>query len=326
MTLPAELEHAIAHELASIDARSLAAAAGRLIERYKRGEFSIALSDPADHAAYLATRFPATYAASCKAFGYVQERLRDQRLASLLDLGAGAGAAMWAAAETFTFEKITCVEHNRAFAAVGQRLAATSGKDVVRAASWLSGDIRQVQDLPAHDAIVLSYVLGEVSEPQVEPIIRAAWAKAASLLVVIGPGTPEGFRRVHGVRALLLESGAHIIAPCPHDQACPMLATGDWCHFAARLDRTAVHRRLKSGSLGYEDEKFSYIAASKRPIPPPASRVLRHPLIRSGHMRLTLCGAGQPEQRIVAKSDKSLWRYARRLQWGDAWQPVSDRD
>src|SRR5206468_1807314 len=114
---------------------------------------------------------------------------------------------------------------------------------------------------------VASYVLGELSVGQVEQVIRAAWLKTNNLLVLIEPGTPEAFRGIHAARTLLLGSGAHLVAPCPHHETCPMFNIGDWCHFAARLERTAEHRRLKAGALGYEDEKFSYIVASKDPVP-----------------------------------------------------------
>jgi ribosomal protein RSM22 (predicted rRNA methylase) len=324
MSLPAELQQAITRELAAVDAPALASAARRLTERYARGEFAGALSDPADRAAYLAVRFPATYAASCKALDHVRERLPGTHCASLLDLGAGAGAATWAAARTFALETVTCVERNPAFAAVGQRLASASASPAVRAVRWLPGDIGELDDLPAHDVVILSYVLGEIPAPQVERLIRAAWRKAGALLLLVEPGTPDSFRRMHAVRELLLESGAHLVAPCPHDQACPMLATGDWCHFAARLPRTAAHRRLKSGSLGYEDEKFSYIAVARHPVALPDARILRHPLIHPGHLRLTLCRPGQPEPTTVTKSQKALWRYARKIAWGDAWEPASD--
>jgi ribosomal protein RSM22 (predicted rRNA methylase) len=141
---------------------------------------------------------------------------------------------------------------------------------------------------------------------------------------LIEPGTPDGFRRIHAARALLLESGAHLVAPCPHHGTCPMFNTGDWCHFAARVERTAEHRRLKSAALGYEDEKFSYVVASKQPVPLPDSRILRHPLIHPGHMRLTLCRPNTPELKTVTKSHKAVWRYARKLEWGDEWQPPDD--
>jgi len=322
--LPAELEQAIARELASTEPRALASAARRLTERYKRGEFALALRDGADRAAYLAVRFPATFAACRNVLGHVLERLPQARLASLLDLGAGAGAATWAAASMLGVGHITCVERNLAFAELGRRLAASSGNPALARARWLRGDVGQMHDLPVHDVVVLSYVLGEIDERHTADVVDAAWRKAGDLLVIIEPGTPEGFRRLHAVRAQLLERGAHIVAPCPHHDACPMFATGDWCHFAARLARTAQHRRLKSASLGYEDEKFSYIAAARQPVDRPQSRVLRHPLVHPGHLRLMLCRAERPEQRTVTKSQKPLWRYARHLGWGDAWEPPSE--
>jgi ribosomal protein RSM22 (predicted rRNA methylase) len=324
--LPPELEQAIARALASTEPRALASAARRLTERYQRGEFALALREPADRAAYLAVRFPATFAASRNVFGHVRERLPQARFASLLDLGAGAGAASWAAASALGVERITCVEHNLPFAELGQRLAATSGNEPLARAHWLPRDIARVHDLPAHDVVVLSYVLGEIGEPEIERVIDAAWQRAGAVMVVVEPGTPDGFRRLHRVRAQLLAARAHILAPCPHHDTCPMFATGDWCHFAARLARTAQHRRLKSASLGYEDEKFGYIVVAKWPVDRPQSRVLRHPLIHPGHLRLLLCRAERPEQRTVTKAQKPLWRYARQLGWGDAWEPPSEAE
>jgi ribosomal protein RSM22 (predicted rRNA methylase) len=320
--LPAALEQAIARELAATEPRALASAARALTERYKRGEFAAALREPADRAAYLAVRFPATFAASCNVFGHVREQLPDARFTSLLDLGAGAGAATWAAVSLLGVANITCVERNQPFAELGRRLAA-SGSEPLARAGWLACDIGQIDDLPAHDVVILSYVIGEIGEPQLAHVVDAAWRKAGALMVVVEPGTPDGFRRLHGARAQLLASGAHIVAPCPHHETCAMFAAGDWCHFSARLARTAQHRRLKSASLGYEDEKFSYLVAAKRPVDRPPSRILRHPLIHPGHLRLLLCRAGRPEQMTVTKSHKPLWRYARHLGWGDAWEPPS---
>jgi ribosomal protein RSM22 (predicted rRNA methylase) len=320
MHLPGELQSAIAEETAKIDSRALGTAAERLTERYKRNDFSAALSTPADRAAYLAVRMPATFAVCSKVFAAIQARMPDAHFTTLLDLGAGPGTAMWAALETFDLENITCIERNLALAETGQRLASQS-TTAIRNARWLPGDIAQLRDLPAHDLVIFSFVLGELPETQQEGTIRSAWLKTKSLLVLIEPGTPDGFKRIHAARTLLLDSGAHLVAPCPYAQTCPMFATGDWCHFAARLERTAEHRRLKGGSLGYEDEKFSYIVVSKQPVALPDSRVLRHPLIHPGHMRLTLCRPERPESLTVTKSHKAEWRYARKLEWGDEWQP-----
>jgi ribosomal protein RSM22 (predicted rRNA methylase) len=89
-------------------------------------------------------------------------------------------------------------------------------------------------------------------------------------MVIVEPGTMKGFSLLLALRDEMIGLGGHIIAPCPHHNACPMApiavdeASGDRCHFAARCERTALHRRLKSGALGYVDCSF-VIARSSRP-------------------------------------------------------------
>jgi ribosomal protein RSM22 (predicted rRNA methylase) len=98
-----------------------------------------------------------------------------------------------------------------------------------------------------------------------------------------------------------------------------MAAAGDWCHFAARVERTAMHRRLKGGELGHEDEKFSYVAATPLPGNPAEQRIVRHPGFHSGFVELQLCSADGLEKRTIGRSKKNEYRAARRAAWGDAW-------
>jgi ribosomal protein RSM22 (predicted rRNA methylase) len=136
---------------------------------------------------------------------------------------------------------------------------------------------------------------------------------------MIEPGTPATFANVLRARDLLIGVGAQIVAPCPHHNVCPLAARNDWCHFAVRLERSAHHRRLKGGDLGYEDEKFSYLIASKIPMQRPEARIVRHPLKHSGHVKLTLCTPADLQQVTIAKSQKLLYRAARKAEWGDPW-------
>jgi ribosomal protein RSM22 (predicted rRNA methylase) len=104
-----------------------------------------------------------------------------------------------------------------------------------------------------------------------------------------------------------------------------MAAAGDWCHFSQRMERTSLHRQLKGGELGHEDEKFSYLIAAKAdavsadaaPIP---ARIVRHPGKHSGHVQLSLCTPqGGIETRTVTRSSKSIYKLARKAEWGDTW-------
>lgn len=97
------------------------------------------------------------------------------------------------------------------------------------------------------------------------------------------------------------------------------MADGDWCHFYARFDRSALHRRLKDGTMGYEDEKFSYVALAKSPVKTASARVLRHPLRQAGFTQLQLCDSGGLQTLKITKRDKKIWKLARKTDWGDAW-------
>jgi ribosomal protein RSM22 (predicted rRNA methylase) len=96
----------------------------------------------------------------------------------------------------------------------------------------------------------------------------------------------------------------------------------DWCHFAVRLERSAEHRQAKDVSLGYEDEKYSYLIASKIPSSLPTARILRPPQRRSGHTILTLCSEGHVQQSTISKKQKDLYKQSRKADWGDCWPPT----
>ena len=99
-----------------------------------------------------------------------------------------------------------------------------------------------------------------------------------------------------------------------------MAAAGDWCHFSQRLERTAGHRRIKGGSLGFEDEKFSYVIATRLELNPVQARIIRHPQKHSGHVQLELCTSrGRLEKTTIAKSAKEDYKRARQSDWGDEW-------
>jgi len=322
MRIPHELQLAIEHETATVDRKLLAQASAHLTRQYQAADFaSPVITTAAQRAAYLAVRLPATYAASWHVFSEVRRLVPDVEIGSLLDLGAGPGTALFAAAEIFpAIQQATLIESDAALIDLGRSMAAQSSLSAVRNANWLRHDLRNGLSRSPHDVVVISYTLGELPASAAEALVRQAWSCAQEFLVLIEPGTMRGFGMVNTARSLLIASGANILAPCPHAAACPLAGSDhDWCHFAQRVERTSQHRQLKGGELGYEDEKFSYVVASRRNISSAKARILRHPRKLSGHVQLTLCGPRGVAGQTITRSQKSSYKLARKAQWGDAW-------
>lgn len=322
MRLSAELLAAIQRETDEVDHRKLAQATAQLTEHYKAADFSTpAVASEAHRAAYIAVRFPATYAAIRRVFTEIKLRAPQAEIASLLDLGAGPGTAVFAAAEIFShLQQATLIESDAAWIAVGKRLAEQSESPAIQQAQWLKQDLRSGLTCDKHDVVVISYTLGELPQAAAEAVLNKAWKCADKFLVLIEPGTRRGFAAINAARSALLANAAAILAPCPHHFTCPMAAAGDWCHFSQRVERTSQHRQLKGGALGYEDEKFSYLVAAKSAAPSAGARIVRHPSKHSGHVKLVLCTAkGQIENCTVTRSSKEAYKRARKAEWGDLW-------
>ncbi len=166
---------------------------------------------------------------------------------------------------------------------------------------WRRAALQTPLAWPPHDLVVLSYVIGELVPETLRAVVLRAAQAAKRAIAIVEPGTPRGYHRVLAARDILIAAGFRVLAPCPHDHPCPLRGTPDWCHFAARLARSRLHRQLKGGDLGWEDEKFSYVIAgpqalephpaSAEPSPPPVveARVIRHPIKGTGHVTMTLC-------------------------------------
>ena len=313
---PQELTTALEALVAGRDNAQLGRDAQTISENYRlrTGTGGRLLTKESEAAAYAAARMPATYAAAQAA---LEEALAagGMEIRSLVDCGAGTGAATWAAAELLELEKITCLEREEAMRSVGSRLMKEGG---IEQAVWESCDLTDKAALPKADLVIEGYMLGELAEGMRLPAARRMWESAQKMLLLIEPGTPQGFANLAAVRRELAGLGAHVAAPCPAGtRECPM-AEGDWCHFAVRVQRTKLHKQLKGGDAPYEDEKYAYLALTRQPPAAAcAARVLRHPLIAPGKITLTLCEGGEKKLRPVTKKDP-LWKRVRKIGAGDA--------
>lgn len=320
MDLPPDLRLALSAELGAAVPKALKGRVATLSARYRgldaQGE-GPAIRSEADAIAYAAYRMPATFAAIHAALAALRAGAPGWQPSSLLDAGAGPGTAAWAAGQLWPeLSQVTLLERDERMIALGQRLARQANARHLRTATWRRVDLTAgAWNVQQSDLVVAAYVLGELPPEQRDDVVARLWAHTAGVVVMVEPGTPRGFASIRQARTLLIDAGATIAAPCPHDAACPMLA-GDWCHFAQRLTRTPLHRGAKAAALSYEDEKYSYLAAVHWAATARAARVLRHPQTRKGHIIFELCTPAGLQRRTVSRKEGTAYRQAREARWG----------
>lgn len=324
MELPFELKMAIEKQTEGMRITEMKQIAGELSHRYrtKSGKGKVLLAEEKEAAVYSAVRMPATFGAVFSALNYVLETV-NLKAASLLDVGAGTGAAAWAADALLELQTITCMEREAAMRKVGKSIM-QQGSSVLQRAEWISGDLI-FDNIMQADLVIASYVLNELLGENFLKTIDKLWQAAEELLLIVEPGTPQGYKRLRMAREYLLSKGADIAAPCPHNMGCPMPpavaslnSENDWCHFTCRIARSRLHRQLKDGEVPYEDEKFSYMAFTKKQAKKVPARILRHPYIGKGYISLEVCNADGIETTVIRKKDKDIYKKAKKVQCGDS--------
>lgn len=320
MELPAPLKAAIDQILEGVPLADLQRQSEMLTKRYRAEirDGRLHMADALAVKAYLAARMPATYAAVRASMDALAEAIPDFSPRTMLDIGAGPGTALWAAEDCFSnIESATLFEASKPVREMGERLA----KDRIgAAATWTDGDITiQSRDLAPADLVTICYVLDEIAPASLPKLIDNLWQLTKSVLLIVEPGTPAGWKRILVAREQLIGLGAHVAAPCPHQEPCPLIEP-DWCHFSRRVARSKLHRLTKGADVPWEDEKYIFLAVSREPAPTYEARILAAPRTGSGKVTLKLCQSnGTAIEKMLTKRDGEAFKKARKLDWGDAF-------
>lgn len=318
--LPPGLRAAIDRELSGASRRDLADRTAATTAAYRAGRGSSAVIKGRDDAlAYALARLPATFAANTTVFAELQRLAPGFAPASLLDAGCGPGGGSWAAVEAWPgLKRVVWFDASPPFLDMAARLAEDAPDPVARADAQ-RGDLT-AGPFPQADLVLASYALAEIAPAAQAQVVARLWDACDGVLALIEPGTPAGYARILSARDALIAAGARVLAPCPHEAACPLTAP-DWCHFSIRLPRSRDHRLAKGAEMSFEDEKFAYLLAARPHVAaePRTPRVLARPRAGKPGIDLKLCTAtGGVEQRFVPRRDKPAHAKARRLDWGDA--------
>jgi ribosomal protein RSM22 (predicted rRNA methylase) len=345
--LPSALRAALDRKAHGLSRSDAAARAATISQTYRDGGGSIAIRSESDALAYALARMPATYAAVVASLNALREIRPEFAPRTLLDVGAGPGTATWAAAQAFDcLDEFTAIDSNPALRTLALDLV--SDQTRLRHLHYSQAEASTgLRDAAAGtDLVVASYVVGELSTDRQAALADLMWAATRDILLVVEPGTPAGYRRIIDLRRRLVAQSAHVIAPCPHDGECPLMAFSakhvlgrdpglgtasreenaskekavpDWCHFVQRLPRSRAHKHIKGAELPFEDEKFSYVALARTPAWQRPARVLAPPAVTKAEMRIKLCQAdGRTVLATFPRRDKAAYARVRRISWGDA--------
>ena len=230
--------------------------------------------------------------------------------ATVLDWGCGSGVAGRRVIDCFgaeNFARLLVHDHSALamdFAEHHARLA-FSKMSVGRA------DYRELEGDGPLDLLVVSHVLNELDE-----LARAQLATLcarATTVLWVEPGTHEVSRALGGWREKLRAAGLNVIAPCPHQNVCGVLAAGNerhWCHFFAsppaniHADSEWVKFGQRAG-IDLRSLPYCFFVLDRRPTGQPAgwSRIIGEPRHYKGYAKLYNCDANGVADLMLQKRD-----------------------
>ncbi len=321
---PREISEAIENSLTKKHRNALKAARESTSELYLKSSTNKIKGTreltESEELAYLAARMPATYAANIKTLEIILPFLNSMSIRSLVDIGCGPGTASLAAVSRLSgISRVHLIERSQYFlnhAQMGIKMISASQQITI---GQSLGDLFST-NFPTSDLVVASYVFNEISDANRSTVIEKAYGAAQKALLIIEPGTTEGFNNLISIRDQLIRAGASILAPCTHTKECPMIQLKKWCHFRVRFNRTKLHREIKSTELSYEDEPFAFLLCSKEPQPIPQHRLTSFPYKEKGFVKIEVCSSdGQLSNLRILKRNRPEFSKIKDLTWGDSF-------
>ncbi|KAG6874415.1 hypothetical protein C0995_015151 [Termitomyces sp. Mi166 len=264
-----------------------------------------------DGTAFATVALPAHYSAILSVLDHVKRRLEPSwRVERIIDWGAGTGSGLWAALHTFQTPQQSIgtsnlegktvantsivsylgIDKREGLVTIAKRLL--EGIDLGNLSLSWQKFFKEEDQIPrsqGYDTIALSaFMLTSLPTAQHrKSLVKEMWESGAHLMVLIDHSTTAGFEAIAESREYLLSMGrrefedvetnewpirgSHVVAPCPHDGACPLHHPGSTrieCGFSQRIQRPSFVRKTKHSGIGHEDIDYSYVVIRRgeRPV------------------------------------------------------------
>jgi len=209
--LPATLAATLDRLTEGVSRNALARHAAAISQAYRSGGNSAVIAGDTDALAYALVRMPATYAAVAACIDTLQVARPDFSPASMIDLGAGPGTATFAAAEALpSLARFALTDTNERLHALAHVLM--RGSERLRGVQYKLSSVRAfLNGVDDADLVVASYVVGEFAEADRLALAELMWQRARDVLLIVEPGTPDGYQRIIAMRDRLIAEGAHVV-------------------------------------------------------------------------------------------------------------------
>lgn len=316
MDMPLEIKKYIEDELNKINKKELINNAQKISLNYRQNNRNEkkAVTKQDEALAYAISRMPATFGAVSNSLEKTLE-IYSPEIKSLADIGAGTGSASIATNTIINPQTIKCFEKENAMINMGKDIFKKID-NLQEKVEWNKFDINVEKIDEKFDLVISSYMINEIEKSNFEEVIKKLWDVTEKILIIVEPGTMQGYHNIMKAKEILISLGANILAPCMGKKC--KLPENDWCNFSCRIQRSKIHKELKNGDSPFEDEKYIYIAVSRKEIlQENRQRIIRHPLKYNGFIKLKICDKEEIKEITITRKEKEKFKIARKSNTGD---------
>jgi ribosomal protein RSM22 (predicted rRNA methylase) len=172
-----------------------------------------------------------------------------------------------------------------------------------------------LENLTGPIVFLISHVLNELQKRELKSLL--ATLSSCSSIFWVEPGTYEISRMLIEAREEIRKE-FHLLAPCPHQQKCGLLAKENekhWCHHFAEVpaqvfrssEWATFSRQMK---IDLHKLPVSYLIADKRLFPSVAgaSRLIGHARLSKGEGKFLLCSeSGVKDTQLMRKNESAFF-------------------
>lgn len=308
------------------DSRVLSLHAKELHERYMQGANPIQpnIQKPGDCIAYLALRFPATFAQIASALSQIQERIPSWKPKSVLELGCGPGTGVFAAKSVWpSIHVATGLDTEQLFLSLAEEIHFDSAMHLD--VTWVKSTVLKwaaVEESDAYDLIIVANVLNELTDEERSRLLEKLTKIRSGVVVLLEPGTESGTSFI-ATAARTISPTHHLIAPYINNAFVESMDY--WIHFPQRFQRPEFQRRIRQSmrdsslmASDWEEAKYSYVAWGDVP----KERKIWGQCIgkierRKGFLTIPILTAEGIINARVLKRNKVEYNYVKSIRWGE---------